>query len=191
MQVLLTRLTPGDRSPVDWRCPSCDGQLTRWLFALDLNLWRIHDSLRSAWPYWTVPRRKGGPPGCLLRSELNGFECGKCGGQGCLLGLDVIANPEVSKAWIERYFRHDIVENDSQAFVVTLRRPGNVRRNWLLARMETPEGTFDRHFIKMALTPETRLWKEPSALLAEALPVALALRELPRSGKPVRVIRAA
>jgi hypothetical protein len=79
--------------------------------------------------------------------------CNSCGQTFNTIQVILIANPEISEAWVNKYFhRNEIIEEPEIPCTVTLSQndPSNLPSCWRLWRTETAEGFVDQHFLPIA-----------------------------------------
>lgn len=98
--------------------------------------------------------------------------CAFCKQDVFAVQVDVIANPEVNEAWVNKYFwMNEVIEEPEIPYTVTLLSsdPSNLPSGWLLWRTETAAGALDRHFLN--LVPETLLGKDAVNLIEATWPV--------------------
>jgi hypothetical protein len=118
--------------------------------------------------------------GHCFYANLDLCVCGKCKAQSYLVNLEVVAAPEVSYEWANKYFwlNEEITEASTFFTVVARPRTPGIPKSWLLERTETAAGVLDRHYFGPFVASENlegpngvscctggSVWEEAAALV--------------------------
>ena len=78
--------------------------------------------------------------------------CASCEHPVQTVQVDIIANPDITEAWADKYFcQNDVIEEPEIAYTVALPQGClDLPRRWLLFRTETAAGFLDRHFLRLS-----------------------------------------
>ena len=78
--------------------------------------------------------------------------CASCEHPVQTVQVDIIANPDITEAWADKYFcQNDIIEEPEISYTVALPQGYlDLPRRWLLFRTETAAGILDRHLLRLS-----------------------------------------
>ena len=93
--------------------------------------------------------------GFAFNPMLFAHDCKICGATVHAVEVDLIANPDISDDWADKYFnRNETIEEPEKPYTVTRQKPDAPPLSWMLTRTETPEGWLDRHFLPLLVDGE-------------------------------------
>jgi hypothetical protein len=127
-------------------------------------------------------------------ADLDLCICGECKAQSYLVKLEVVAAPEVSYEWADKYFcLNERITEASTFFTVAARpRTPGIPEFWLLERTETAAGVLDRHYFGPFVAAENlegpngvscctggSVWEEAAALVGRVWPLVTSEKDCP------------
>jgi hypothetical protein len=135
-------LTPGTDSAFQI-CPSC--QASRKFQETGGDTVSTADAIPGAQP--TADGLALAKAGYSFYAMATTLVCDECHAESYLVELNLIAKPELSREWANRYlWLNEEIEEPEISFTVTLHGDfDGLPHRWRLRRLETPEGQLDRH----------------------------------------------